>query len=789
MRLRSGLLSLLGAVVSVMALAVLGAAPALASGGACPNEALRTGPSAVLPDCRAYEQISPAAKSGYDAVPRSYYPAQAAPDGERLAYMSLGQFAGTGTSMLPNAYVAQRGATGWDSTDITPAVSAPVPAGGSTASYVFSPGLREAVVQQPDQSLGTEATPGLYNLFLRDATGSFSWINDVAPPVVPPVGCNPEELNGCFQYEDRVAYAGSSVGFGHVLFEGTAALTPEAPEAAGVENLYDATRTASGWSLGLVGILPDGLPAAGGATAGAGSSVKYQTIEPNVDKNVAGAISDDGTHVVFQATADGGGPDPAQEGRTEVYDRINGKRTIELSAPAPEATPAVSTAQPATYWGASANGRRVFFTTKAELTSTATTPGLGQGALYEYNLETETLTDLTIDANPKDATYGSHVEGVVGVSQDGSYVYFVADGQLVENEGVDKQPNLYMVHNGGQPVYIATLSKKFVGGDKEDWTDIPSKRTAYVTPDGRHLAFTSIESLTGYDNTDQITGAADSEVYLYTAPSEAEEASGGKGAIHCASCNPSGAAPLGGAMLGGHSPTGHLENVNTAFYQVRTVSSDGSRVFFTSSDELTSQPRSSGSEKVYEYEQSGTGSCQEANGCIFLLSDPASSQEARFLDASESGNDVFFSTTSQLVRGDNDALADVYDARVEGGKPYTPSQAPCVGSCRPSPTGSLVSGPNLLSGLAGPSGNLASGSVAPKSKKRTGGAKARQQKRRLARCLAKARHARKAKRQKRLRKACHRRFGHAARRKKHTQRHKSHRARGAARRGNSRRRG
>jgi hypothetical protein len=542
----------------------------------------------------------------------------------------------------------------------------------------------------------TEDTPvGVYSLFLRSPGGSYRLITDA--PLSTPVP-SPAECGSCFQTH-AVAFAGASVGYGHILFQAKESFVG-APE--GVENLYE---NAEG-SVRYVGYLPDGAVAAGpgGSAAGAGLSRFYSALERGVD--ALHAISEDGSHIVFRARADGGAPDPAQSGLTEVYDRVNGASTIELSAPAPGASPANSTPEPAQFWAASAGGSLVFFTSTAELTTDANT-GIGNVGqnLYRYDTSTEKLEDLTVDTNPSDSAKGADVLGVVGSSTDGAYVYFVATGQLVPGEGVDGQPTLYVWHEGNIS-FIATLTSE----DKRDWALKPVETQAYATPDGRHLAFMSLNRLTGYDNTDQNTDKSDDEVYLYDAKSSS---------LACASCDPNGARPTGSAFIG--ATLAH--EIGTPFHQPRSVSDDGSRLFFSSPDPLTAEAGNP-YVKVFEYK----------GGQVHLISGAVHSSDDMFLDASASGNDVFFASRDRLVAGDQDELVDIYDARIGGGIPSPTLAAPCVGSaCQ----GAASIPPVLLAPssitLAG-SGNL----VPPMSKPTV---KGKQQSKKKKRKRRKGRHA------------------------------------------------
>ena len=95
-------------------------------GGGCPNEAFRTGPSAKLPDCRAYEMVSPVDKEGGDIVTQldlAHRPAersQSAISGERFSYTSYRAFGDAQSAPYSSQYLASRNPGGWSSQNLSP---------------------------------------------------------------------------------------------------------------------------------------------------------------------------------------------------------------------------------------------------------------------------------------------------------------------------------------------------------------------------------------------------------------------------------------------------------------------------------------------------------------------------------------------------------------------------------------------------------------------------------------------------------------------------------------------
>jgi len=331
----------------------------------------------------------------------------------------------------------------------------------------------------------------------------------------------------------------------------------------------------------------------------------------------------------------------------------------------------------------------VFFTSSAELTENADTTASAPN-LYEYDLETKTLTDLTVptEAQQAEDPDGAAVQGVAQISEDGSYVYFVADGALATGATPGK-PNLYVVHEGGAPTFITTLGAE----DSAAWDGNPGSNTAVVSPSGSYLAFLSQTSLTGYDNEQAQRGDCEGktrrfnegetgkcrEAYLYD--SETDK-------LVCASCDPAGARPLGPANLG--APR------SGSLYRPRVLTADGT-LFFDSYDALVTHA-SDGLQNVYEYE----------GGKIQAISNVSGGYESFLLDASASGGDVFFATSDKLLPEDTSDNVVVYDARVDGVFPVARAAAECTTAeaCRAaSPPAPAVFGAPPSATFSGP-GNV-----------------------------------------------------------------------------------
>jgi hypothetical protein len=134
------------------------------------------------------------------------------------------------------------------------------------------------------------------------------------------------------------------------------------------------------------------------------------------------------------------------------------------------------------------------------------------------------------------------------------------------------------------------------------------------------------------------------------------------------------------------APVGTVQSPASSVIRGRSFAGAGSRIFFSTTEKLVPADEN-GVEDVYEWEQEGTGSCAkgQVSGCFYLISSGKSPDPSFYLDNSESGNDVFFSTREGLVPSDTDGAYDVYDARVGGGFPPEPSSTSCESGCQGTP--------------------------------------------------------------------------------------------------------
>jgi hypothetical protein len=564
--------------------------------------------SVPLPEGRGYEQVSPVDKNSGDVggpvLEGGFAGAlgQSASDGNSIGYASLASFGDAQSADLFTYYISTRGSTAWSTHAISPPPAEPPRFLELPAFRAFASDLSDAVLEWKEPALVPEAPSEHTSLYLRFADGPYLLLTKTAP-----LNRLPDSY--------RVHFGGATADLSRVVFEANDALFPEAP--AEVWSVYE---WSSSLGLRLVSVLPDGepVPEANAGSAGEG--------------DYAEVISADGSRVFWTA-------------ENQLYVREGGVRTVKLNA----SSRVVSLGDgSANLLAISADGSKAFFSDSTSLTDALD----DHGGLYEYDLEDESLRLLTPDPSGE-----PEIEGVLGVAGDGSSVYFVSPAALAAG-AQEGEPNLY-VERAGTLEFIATLSRR----DVLDWTPNFEERTSRLTADGDHLAFLSQASLTGYDNTDAITGEAVSELFVYDAKEDR---------LTCVSCNPTGAPPIGRTTLPRGTPSS---------YQPHVFSADGSRIFFNSADALVPSD-SDHRQDVYVF----------TDGKPQLISTGVSSDISALVDVGGGGRDVFFTTRSRLVADDKDNNADLYDARVGGGLPETQEPPSCTGeACR----GQLGAAPQL----------------------------------------------------------------------------------------------
>lgn len=616
-----------------------------AAAEACPNETFRIGASANLPDCRAYELVTPTNTGGQRPNAGSFGGMRdnafdmslASPDANELIYQfvagSLSGQEGTGAN---DRYSVSRGSTGWVTRSIGPTgsqTSVPEPGGLDSQhgySFLLAGYNADANGGADFGSLVDEF--GYNSVFLRTPRGSFEILGKGS------LGVDPTS-SGLY----------ISPGGSHILFSNRAAgadpriqLEPNGPPT-GTTTLYD--RGPLG-PTHVVSLLPG-------------------NVTPTADEGaIFEGASSDGTAVAFKL-----------EGSPNLYVRVNNDVTYQVAS------------IPTTFAGISADGDQVFYSNAETSEHQLQTPG----DLFSFNLNDQTTTQIT---NVGDARF-------VNVPADGSRVYFESESSI-GGSGATGAPNLYSWERAGAvTTFIGTVASTDISGAEfseypfppslAGWTKFvttgvknsqfgAAANLSRTTFDGHAIAFESSAQLTAYDN------AGQREVYLYR--------SGSAGPI-CVSCGPGIGPATASASLQSISPNGgESGRPLEAIHPTASLNENGNAVIFESNQALVAGDANQHRD-VYEWEDKGVHGCESAEGCIGLISGGKSSHNSYLYAVSADNANIFILTDQQLLPQDeNGATGAIYDARVNGGFPLAQADqsVSCSGeSCQGEPNTS----PNL----------------------------------------------------------------------------------------------
>ena len=630
-----------------------GTYPAPAAFGPCPNEALRVGPSAALPDCRAYELVTPPETNGLAPVAYSIGSIAPAwggplvsPGGESVLFAteggSLPGYEGTGT-LNADGYRARRDpAAGWATEAAGPSgvqSQAPNPGGHSAdhSCWVWQTFVND------EATLGPNAT------YVRHADHSFELVGLGA------LGGDPQAVPR-FISEDCA----------EIFFTSKAHLEESAPPA-GTVAIYERPR---GGPAEIVSLLPgEVIPAAGQDAAWLGASA-------------------DGSAAAFEL----GGT---------LYLRRGGQ-TLQVSD------------EEALFAGLSADGRHLFYLHPNSAAPVFEGTEIAQGELFSYDAQTQAATQIgsgkeTVPANVAAtgaaAYFVSPKQLLPGMGEPGQpnlYGWYRHDGAIrfvatLDPIDVSGAPHGEEGTTGGLGLWVS-----HVVASELDQRFGPLSDPSRTTPEGEVLLFESSADLSAHGSD------GEREVYRFAAASQD---------LACLSCDPTLAPAAGAQLVHLFSEGSADEGKGRLRPLAATpnLSADGQRALFETGAALVPGDVN-GAIDVYEWRAPGVYGCERQGGCLALISSGQSAFASHLWGASADGADVLVRTTERLLGADFDSSPSIYDARIGGGFPEA-ALSPCEGeACKAAPPPPPSLGGAGSASFAGP-GNVAANPCASEARK------------------------------------------------------------------------
>ncbi len=641
----------------------------------CPNATVRQqSGTAFLPDCRAYELVSPGDAGGTILFPEGPQ-SPLATQPSRFAFGGiLGEIPEAGgepPDVRGDLYVATRSDTGWTTRYVGPPATKTLIGNGPPyeAGYIQDSPAGVLTDLKMDQFMDWDdpyngiAGPGegpiSYAPFLRDPAGHLLGRLPTNLGVVPGGEEVGEQLTGSVK---------PSPEFNHYFFSSTSALSfaigslNHAPGSAYDDNLEENTVT-------LVSKMADGAP----IEEGGGEFIAFP------------GVSTDGSHILMSTGYSCSSEcDPNYDFRGSSFStyHVNAERHLFMRVGGGQGiTYAIAPGHTVHYVGMTPDGSKVYFTSGEKLSSEAEdsssnlymwsergelegkpltliskpngSSGTGTpvcpptnwttecGAVPYLNATARFLPDSILRGGP-----GGDGLSDNAIAAENGDIYFYSPQQLDGTNGVLGQHNLYD-YRGGEVQYVTTFNTgQFCG---RSCSEGPLIRIQ-VSADDSHMAFLTASQITSYDNAGHL------EMYTYNPAT---------GNIHCVSCIPDGA-----------PPTSDVEASDNGLF----MTEDG-RVFFSTADSLVPQD-TDGIRDVYEYVggrpqliSSGTGSREIG---VAVTKPPGLDREG-LIGVSANGLDVYFSTFDTLVPSDHNGNAlKFYDARTDGGFGEPPASAPCA---------------------------------------------------------------------------------------------------------------